>query len=151
MPDRAPLPAPADLPQGTLYWADSELRALRPDGADLCLHFAAAQFRPGPPAPRTDGGSPGNGWLRGLVLRLHRARWPAGLALADACGRIGHGRLDLPGAAAGAGSRLRLPVALHVPLRLSLALPFGVQFDIDAEGLSSAADGPVGWQESLAC
>lgn len=151
-----PAPPPADppprpeatadraVPEGTLYWADSELRCVRRDGADLCLHFAAAQFRPGPADPRASAGS---GWLRGLVLRLHRAQWPAGMVLTDALGRIAHGRLDHLDGLAGAATTLRLPLARHTALRLTLALANGVALELTAAGLSSAADGDTAWQE----
>lgn len=132
---------------GTLFWADSELRAVRADGRDLCLHFAAAQFRPGPPGAPARPGAAASGWLRGLVLRLHGARWPADAPLHEALGRIAEGRLD----GAAAATTLPLPARLHGPLRLTLALANGTPLVVAADGLSTAFDGAPGWHESLAC
>lgn len=146
-----PVGQPSGQQSGPLFalqFADSEVRHLRRDGADLLLALAAAQVRPLAADGRPVDGT-GPGYVRGLVLRLQRAD-AAALAApwGDAIGRLAQGRLVLGGQPL---ATLVVPGTLGGPLHLALDFANGTRLAVQAQGLQAGFDGVPGYRESLAC
>jgi len=134
---------------GTLWWADSEVRAVvplarEPEGNDLLLHLSAAQFCPG------IGGDRPTHHARGITLELRHLDRLEGAALGDCLGRLTQGHVQVDGAPV-IQRQLGLPCALDGPLTLHLQFANGSVLHLRARACRGLAPDPGDVFESLAC
>ena len=119
-----------------LVFADSEVAGIEVQGSTLQVRFSAAAVT---------GGPDGDGYLPGLVLTLHGARWRGDAA---ACfGRLVAGTLS---DAVSRLSRIELPFDGPGPWRADLTFSHGRQLVVQARHVT-AIPGAAPFQPSYAC
>lgn len=119
-----------------LVFADSEVAGIEVQGGALLVRFSAAAVT---------GGPDGDGFLRGLVLTLHDARWQGDAAACS--GRLVAGTLS---DAVSRLSRIELPFDGPGPWRCDLQFAHGRQLVAEARHVS-AIPGAAPFQPSYAC
>ena len=130
-------------PVWRMDFADSEVRAVRVEGADVCVYFAAVAA-----AQALPDGQWQTGFVQGLALRLHDAPCPPE-ALA-ACGRVREGALR-PIAKGAALRQLEVGRRYEGPLVLELEMAQGPVLEWAARGLEWEGTHCAVFRESWAC